>query len=492
MSSSSSASNLIQPTLSNVFCQSNEDALVIVELILRRQLYTVHRRAQDRERASAVQSGNVFVFEHTDTGIKRWTDGVHWSPSRILGNFLLYRELSRPFPPGQKKRAQKKNQAKSRRPGSELDDPHQQFHPMGMPDPGRVGPPGDSDRTLVGSLIDSYDFKTNGLVKKTISIQDDGNRQFHLISYYIPQDVLDNRLARPSELQAYSHIRPRDSLFISSSLRQPTSDVSRRPSFIDDGGPEGMFDAQTDEDDEGSGSPSKMVGFPRHDPHHPHSLFPGSFPGGPSDFGNYMSPQVGFFPQSGSPHAFPGDLGPQGDPMKVEDYDMSHESHNPRYHPSYPTPFTTSMTSAPVSAPLSLPGQSETITSSSWSGSPFPSFQSSPLSSSALSGSTPYRPTYSTVSGSHYDRPIVGSPAPSTYSSTSSTAWTNTNTHGLYGTHSPPNPTLGQQTTQDRGRFPQESNFGWTSPSQQAARRGTGTVNEEEVLQHYPAPWTNQ
>ncbi|KAF3163225.1 hypothetical protein TWF788_001671, partial [Orbilia oligospora] len=191
----SSAGSLIQPTISNVFCQTNEDALMIVELILQRQLFTVQRRAQDRERASAVQSGNVFVFEHTDTGIKRWTDGVHWSPSRILGNFLLYRELSRPFPPGQKKRAQRKNTTKTRRPpnADPMEDPHQQFHPIGM-DPARAGPPGDSDRSLVGSLIDSYDFKMNGLVKKTISIQDENNRQFHLISYYIPQDVLDNRL----------------------------------------------------------------------------------------------------------------------------------------------------------------------------------------------------------------------------------------------------------------------------------------------------------
>ncbi|RVD88174.1 uncharacterized protein DFL_002369 [Arthrobotrys flagrans] len=478
----SSTGSLIQPTISNVFCQTNEDALMIVELILQRQLFTVQRRAQDRERASAVQSGNVFVFEHTDTGIKRWTDGVHWSPSRILGNFLLYRELSRPFPPGQKKRAQRKNATKARRPpnADPMDDPHQQFHPMGM-DPARAGPPGDSDRSLVGSLIDSYDFKMNGLVKKTISIQDENNRQFHLISYYVPQDVLDNRLTRPTEISSYAHIRPRSTLFISSSLRQPTSDVSRRPSFIDDGA-DAMFEAQTDEDDDSSSS--KIGSYGRHDPHHPHAFLPSSFPGGPSDY-NYMQSPVNYFPPTGSSHGYPGDLGHQGDPMKVEEYDIGHGSHNPRYHPPY-QPYTTNLSSAPISAPLSLPAQTETITSQSWSGSPYSGFQSSPLNTSALSGSAPYRSTYSTVGATHYDRPVVPSPAASNYSSASSTAWT----QPIYGTHSPQ---PGPQQMQDRSRFPQENFVAWTSSPQSAPEQRTGTVNDEDVLHHYPPPqWTGQ
>ncbi|KAF3925002.1 hypothetical protein AA313_de0202661 [Arthrobotrys entomopaga] len=475
----SSSGSLIQPTISNVFCQTNEDALMIVELILQRQLFTVQRRAQDRERASAVQSGNVFVFEHTDTGIKRWTDGVHWSPSRILGNFLLYRELSRPFPPGQKKRAQRKNAPKARRPPNpEIEDPQSPFNPLG-PDPSRAGPPGDSDRSLVGSLIDSYDFKMNGLVKKTISIQDENSRQFHLISYYIPQDVLDNRLARPTDIPAYSHIRPRTTLFISSSLRQPTSDVSRRPSFMDDGGPEGIFESHTDDDDDNS--PSKIGSYGRPDPHNPHSFLPGGFSGGPSDY-NYMDSPVNYFPPTSSPHGYPGDLSHQNPPMKVDDYDIPHGSHNPRYHPPYP--YTTGISSAPVSAPLSLPGQTETITSQSWSGSPYPGFQSSPLNASALSGSAPYRPTYSTVGAGHYERPMVPSPAASNYSSASSTAWT----QPIYGTHSPQ---PGQQQIQDRGRFQQESFVGWTSSPQPTPGTRAGTVNDDEVLHNYPPHWTH-
>ena len=39
-----------------------------------------------------VQSGAVFVFDEHESGIKRWTDGLVWSPSRILGNFLVSHE----------------------------------------------------------------------------------------------------------------------------------------------------------------------------------------------------------------------------------------------------------------------------------------------------------------------------------------------------------------------------------------------------------------
>lgn len=34
-------------------------------------------------------SGAVFVFGEEESGMKRWTDGRLWSPSRISGNFLV-------------------------------------------------------------------------------------------------------------------------------------------------------------------------------------------------------------------------------------------------------------------------------------------------------------------------------------------------------------------------------------------------------------------
>jgi hypothetical protein len=93
------------------FIETTTDALLLFEACRRGVLPKIGRRLQERER-SIIRSGSVFIFDekesgnfnyilfHTHTqlkqkkkGIKRWTDGRAWSPSRILGNFLIYREL---------------------------------------------------------------------------------------------------------------------------------------------------------------------------------------------------------------------------------------------------------------------------------------------------------------------------------------------------------------------------------------------------------------
>ncbi|KAF8850009.1 hypothetical protein BDZ45DRAFT_752157 [Acephala macrosclerotiorum] len=89
---------------------STLDALLLFEACLSGALNYVARRPSDRERVSLIKSGNVFIYEEDSSGIKSWNDGVLWSPSRILDSFLVYRELERPFPLGEKKRAMKRNQ----------------------------------------------------------------------------------------------------------------------------------------------------------------------------------------------------------------------------------------------------------------------------------------------------------------------------------------------------------------------------------------------
>lgn len=39
--------------------------------------------------------GSVFVFVEGECGIRRWTDGKLWSPSRIFGHFLVYKQVSK-------------------------------------------------------------------------------------------------------------------------------------------------------------------------------------------------------------------------------------------------------------------------------------------------------------------------------------------------------------------------------------------------------------
>lgn len=90
------------------FIHTTFDALIILEACLQGKLSHIPRRPHDRERPQIIVGGNVFIYEENASGIKRWTDGVTWSPSRIMGNFLVYRELSEPFPAGEKKKAKKR------------------------------------------------------------------------------------------------------------------------------------------------------------------------------------------------------------------------------------------------------------------------------------------------------------------------------------------------------------------------------------------------
>ncbi|KAL7940223.1 Gti1/Pac2 family domain-containing protein [Trichoderma barbatum] len=109
-----------------------------------------------------ILSGNIFIYEEYAFGIKRWTDGISWSPSRIVGNFLIYRELNKPFPPGEKKRALKRKRAS-----------------QGV------------------KKANSQSNSSVGLVKKTITITFQGVPH-HLVSYYRIEDVDNNSLLTPS------------------------------------------------------------------------------------------------------------------------------------------------------------------------------------------------------------------------------------------------------------------------------------------------------
>ena len=84
----------IQPTFHG-YIGSTKDALLVIQQALNKQVELVPRRPQEKERPHLIQSGNVFVFIEEHSGIKRWTDGTAWSPSRILGRFLVYRELDK-------------------------------------------------------------------------------------------------------------------------------------------------------------------------------------------------------------------------------------------------------------------------------------------------------------------------------------------------------------------------------------------------------------
>ncbi|KAG6885799.1 hypothetical protein C0993_009559 [Termitomyces sp. T159_Od127] len=177
--------------------ETTGDALLILEAARRGLIPRVTRRLVDSER-KMICSGSVFVFDEDESGIKRWTDGFFWSPSRILGNFLLYRETD--------KRGSSHRGSKSE---SSPENGEQCGGDSSKPDGSLSRPKGDDahlagadkriERTLMGSLTNSYKFKTDGLMKKTFSLTIGGVSQ-HLISYYKIEDVQNGRLRPPSSL----------------------------------------------------------------------------------------------------------------------------------------------------------------------------------------------------------------------------------------------------------------------------------------------------
>jgi len=73
------------------FVQTTNDALLLFEACRIGKLKRIQRRLSESERLSQVVSGSVFIWDEEESGIKRWTDGKTWSPSRIHGSFLIYK-----------------------------------------------------------------------------------------------------------------------------------------------------------------------------------------------------------------------------------------------------------------------------------------------------------------------------------------------------------------------------------------------------------------
>ena len=75
------------------YTRTLEDALLIFQAVKDKKLKTVSHRVTLKERDRVVRSGHIFVFDEKSSNIRRWTDKVLWSPSRVHKYFLVYREV---------------------------------------------------------------------------------------------------------------------------------------------------------------------------------------------------------------------------------------------------------------------------------------------------------------------------------------------------------------------------------------------------------------
>lgn len=148
--------------------ETTGDALLILEAARRGLIPRVTRRLVDSER-KMITSGSVFVFDEDESGIKRWTDGFFWSPSRILGNFLLYRETEKRGAGHRSTRAEREVVADSVDQGQyNNDNVKSEGQTLSRPksEASRLGIDRHRERSLVGSLTNSYKFKPGGMMKK--------------------------------------------------------------------------------------------------------------------------------------------------------------------------------------------------------------------------------------------------------------------------------------------------------------------------------------
>lgn len=147
------------------------------------------RRLNDTERKEKIVSGAVFIFCAEESGIKRWTDRRLWSPSRIDGNFLVYKEMN------EKNRGLRKADrfeewtSAPESPGTLSSAQGQRVHTY------RPSSPNASENITVNGGL-----KEGGLLKRTITVKING-LDHHVISYYTQEDV-DMKRFKPMSARA--------------------------------------------------------------------------------------------------------------------------------------------------------------------------------------------------------------------------------------------------------------------------------------------------
>ncbi|KAK1221942.1 hypothetical protein PQX77_015232 [Marasmius sp. AFHP31] len=162
------------------YVETTENALRLIHAARQGVVPRITRRLNDTERRSMIKSGAVFIFSVDESGIKRWTDGLLWSPSRIVGNFLVYREIN-------ERASSRGGNQKKTYPSDDSRALSIQRNSPGLSG-GYKGSSGSSDQGT---------FKPGGLIKKTITVTIDGS-DLHLISYYTSEDIRAGKLKRPS------------------------------------------------------------------------------------------------------------------------------------------------------------------------------------------------------------------------------------------------------------------------------------------------------
>ncbi|KAJ3222569.1 hypothetical protein HDU81_009804 [Chytriomyces hyalinus] len=156
------------------FIATLEDALLIIEGTINGCLPHFSGTASELNHIP-VRSGTVIVVAESSANVRRWKDGIPWSPSRAFGPFLLYRQI----------------ELESSATASSI--PHAKYSARRFNSNHAGLEPNYTQKTLKpGTRI-----APNGLTKRTITLVGSDGGRHRLVSYYEPSDIVDLHQGKP-------------------------------------------------------------------------------------------------------------------------------------------------------------------------------------------------------------------------------------------------------------------------------------------------------
>ncbi|KAI9330626.1 Gti1/Pac2 family-domain-containing protein [Obelidium mucronatum] len=152
------------------FIENEMDALLVVQGTIHGVLKAFKGDADDMASVK-VRSGTVIVMPENGTSVKRWRDGLRWSPSRAYGPFILYRQIE-------------SVDSSSNASVLSSDNAHSEVSPHSVTVHGLE--PTYSTKTLK----EGTQIAKTGLTKRTITIPGSDGQKHRVVSYYSSADVL--------------------------------------------------------------------------------------------------------------------------------------------------------------------------------------------------------------------------------------------------------------------------------------------------------------
>ncbi|KAJ3050883.1 hypothetical protein HK102_012185, partial [Quaeritorhiza haematococci] len=176
----------------NGYVSTVYDALLLIESCRRGLSKRIERRLSEREKVLAVRSGAVFVWDEEEAQLKRWTDGRHWTSSRVSDHFLVYYESDER--PSTIVRSKLKHSLSTGEESFPMSDPT-------SPEDTELNPP-----ALLSYRVKATARKKGGLVKKAITVKTADHRKHHLVCYYTSDAVSSGTLRRPVDIPSLSSL----------------------------------------------------------------------------------------------------------------------------------------------------------------------------------------------------------------------------------------------------------------------------------------------